>query len=63
MKVIEITVTAAGKTNIQTKGFSGTSCRQASRFLEQALGARTAEQVTAEFHQNEPTRQNQHQRS
>jgi hypothetical protein len=63
MKTIEIIVTSAGKTTIQTKGFTGASCREASRFLEQALGQRTAEQLTAEFHQTESVQQSQEQRS
>ncbi len=63
MKVIEIVVTPEGKSNLQTRGFSGTACRDASRYMEQALGIRTAESVTAEFHQSEQIRQHQHQQS
>lgn len=51
MKTIEITVSPTGQTQVQTKGFSGSSCRQASTFIEQALGQSTGEQFTAEFHQ------------
>jgi hypothetical protein len=54
VKIIEITVGPAGEARVETKGFSGGACREASRFLEQALGARTAEQLTAEFHQAQP---------
>jgi hypothetical protein len=60
---IEIIVAPDGKTTIQTKGFQGTSCREGSRLLEQALGSRLNEQVTAEFHQQEPVQQSQQQRS
>ena len=63
MKTIEIIVAPDGKTTVQTKGFQGTSCRDGSRFVEQALGNRLSEQVTAEFHQQAPVRQNQQQRS
>ena len=59
MKTIEIIVTAHGKTTVQTLGFTGTSCRDASRFLEEALGQRTGEYRTAEFHQSEATAQQQ----
>ena len=52
-KVIEITVGPKGETKIVTKGFTGGECREASRFLEQALGTRSAETLTAEFHQGE----------
>lgn len=63
MKTIEVIVSPDGKAKVQTKGFSGASCRQASRFLEQALGTQSQERVTAEFHQREPIQQNQQQRS
>lgn len=51
MPTIEIVVTPTGQTQVQTKGFTGSECRQASQFIEQALGQRTSEQLTAEFHQ------------
>jgi hypothetical protein len=50
-KTIEIIVTPDGKTTVQTRGFVGSSCQDASRFIEQALGQRTGEKLTAEFHQ------------
>ena len=53
-KTIEITVTSDGKTTVQTRGFVGSSCQAASRFIEQALGKRTDEKLTAEFHQSQP---------
>ncbi len=56
-KIIEITVSPTGQTRVETKGFSGGACREASRFLEQALGACTSEQLTAEFHQGQQTGQ------
>jgi len=62
MKTIEIVVSPKGKTTVQTKGFAGASCQEASRFLEQALGQRTGETLTGEFHQTEHARQSQHQR-
>jgi len=51
MKTIEIIINAKGETSVQTRGFAGSSCQAASRFIEQALGQRTSEQLTAEFHQ------------
>jgi hypothetical protein len=53
MKTIEIIVSPKGETTIRTEGFAGTSCRDASRSIEQALGQQTGEQLTAEFHQAE----------
>lgn len=50
-KVIEITVSPTGQSTVVTKGFTGSSCREASAFLEQALGTRTAEHLTSEFSQ------------
>ena len=57
MKVIEVTVDPAGRARVETRGFTGGACREASRFVEQALGARTAEALTAEFHQGQPAGQ------
>jgi hypothetical protein len=54
---IEIVVSPTGETTVQTKGFAGSSCRDASRFIEEALGKRTREQLTAEFHQQQVTGQ------
>ena len=49
-KIIEVTVSPKGETTIQTKGFAGEQCRDATRSLEAALGVRTREQLTGEFH-------------
>ena len=49
-KIIEIIVSPTGETKVETKGYSGSECREASKFIEQALGQRTDEQLTAEFH-------------
>jgi hypothetical protein len=57
VKTIEITVDPRGQTRVETRGFTGSECRQASAFLEQALGQRTSEQLTAEFHQTQTTDQ------
>ena len=61
MKTIEITVSPKGETTVQTKGFAGGECRQASEFIEKALGQRTGEQLTAEFHQQAVQQQTNHQ--
>jgi Protein of unknown function (DUF2997) len=50
LKTIEITVTPTGQTTIETKGFSGAECRQASQFIEAALGNRIQERMTGEFY-------------
>jgi hypothetical protein len=56
-KIIEIIVSPTGQTTVQTKGFSGANCQEASRFIEQALGRRSNEQLTGEFYEVEGTRQ------
>jgi hypothetical protein len=58
MKTIEVIVSPQGEVNVQTKGFADSSCREASQFIEQALGQRTGEQLTAEFHQSQTQQQN-----
>lgn len=58
MKTIEITVTPDGQSKVETKGFSGTQCQQASRFIEQALGTPVKERLKPEFYvQAENTQQ------
>ena len=52
MKTIEILVSPKGETRLETRGFAGADCRSASQFLETALGRRTSEQLTGEFHQH-----------
>jgi hypothetical protein len=62
-QTIEITVTPDGKTTIQTRGFVGSSCQDASRFIEQALGQRADEKLSAEFYQTQPVQQSQKQQT
>ena len=54
---IEVIVTAQGETRVETKGFTGASCRHASQFLEEALGAQVIERLTAEYYQHESSLQ------
>jgi hypothetical protein len=50
-RVIEVVVSPQGETTIQTKGYAGSACLQASKFLEQALGVAVTDQKTTEFFQ------------
>ena len=50
MKRIEIVVDAKGNSQVQTIGFSGASCQEASRFIEEDLGKKTSQRKTAEFY-------------
>jgi Protein of unknown function (DUF2997) len=55
MRTIEITVDPKGGTVVRTVGFSGPECREASRFVERALGRATAEALTPEFYRERST--------
>lgn len=59
---IEVLVSPGGEATVRTKGFAGPNCRDASRFVERALGEPTAERRTAEFYQPQPARQQAGQR-
>jgi len=51
MKEIILTIDIDGKTQLETKGFKGKSCMQASKFLEDALGNVTSNQHTPAYHE------------
>ena len=59
---IEIIVNPDGNVTVATNGFAGQSCRDASKFIEQALGRQIDEQFTAEFYQIQSVEQQQQQR-
>jgi hypothetical protein len=52
-RIIEIIIAPDGQSRVETKGFSGSECRDASRLLEAAIGKTTSEKLTAEFHQTQ----------
>src|SRR5262249_54029992 len=58
-RIIEVVVSPSGEATVQTRGYAGPSCLQASKFLEEALGVVSTEHRTAEFYQ--PTQTQQHQ--
>jgi hypothetical protein len=49
-QTIEVLIAKDGKVTIQTKGFTGSTCKAASESLEQALGLKQSGQLTAEFY-------------
>lgn len=59
MKIIQVLVAPDGSTKVETTRFAGSSCRQASEFLENALGDRQSERLKAEFHQTASNDANQ----
>ena len=50
IKTIEITVTPEGATSIKTQGFTGGSCKDATRDLERALGVSGRESLLPDFY-------------
>jgi len=56
-RIIEIVISPTGTATVQTKGYAGSSCQQASKWLEDALGITTAECKTPEFYQTEAAQQ------
>ena len=56
-RIIEVTVSPTGEATVQTKGYAGPDCMQASQFLEQSLGVATQDQKTGEFYQAAPQQQ------
>ena len=57
MKIIVLTVDSKGQSKVETRGFTGGECREASKFIEQALGQKTAETLTAAFYEGQTTDQ------
>ena len=49
-KTIEITVSPEGATSIKTSGFTGGSCRDATRDIERALGVSGRETLLPEYY-------------
>ena len=50
-RTIEVVISANGETRAETKGFRGGDCREASQFLERALGERSQEALKSEFYE------------
>ena len=51
MRTIEVIISPKGEPRIETKGFVGRSCLDASRFLEEALGTKVSDHAKAELYQ------------
>ncbi len=60
---IEITVTPEGETSVETRGFAGPACKAASKPYEVALGAKSTERLTPEYHANATVAQPAEQRA
>jgi Protein of unknown function (DUF2997) len=55
LKSIEILINPQGEVTLQTKGYAGSSCKAATKALEEALGLKGREKLTAEFYQAQNT--------
>jgi hypothetical protein len=49
-KTIQITISPKGETKIETQGFTGSSCQDATRAMEAALGSKTSDTMTSEYY-------------
>jgi hypothetical protein len=56
-RLIEVLVSPTGEVSVQTKGFAGSDCLQASKCLEQSLGAESSDRKTTEFYDQAPVQQ------
>ncbi len=56
-RLIDVIVSPTGETTVQTKGYAGPACLQASKFLEEALGIATSDRKTGDFYQPVSTEQ------
>jgi hypothetical protein len=54
-KTIEITVSPEGGISIKTAGFTGSTCKDATRDLERALGVAGRESLLPEYFQQAST--------
>ena len=52
-KKIEITVSPEGATSIKTTGFTGSSCKDATRDIERALGVSGRDSLLPEYFQQQ----------
>jgi hypothetical protein len=51
VKTIEITIDESGKTTVEAQGFTGSSCTDATKAIEQALGAVSHDTKKPEYYQ------------
>jgi hypothetical protein len=59
LKTITVIVAADGSTKVETTGYAGGACQAASRFIEEALGTRQSEKLTAEFYASQSNQESQ----
>jgi hypothetical protein len=57
MPRILITISPTGETIVETSGYRGKGCVEATKQLEKALGIVSSDRKTSEFHQAESVKQ------
>jgi len=55
-RYIEVLIAPDGTVKITTEGFTGASCEEATRALEEGLGTKTSDERTEEFYDGEATK-------
>jgi hypothetical protein len=58
-KTIEVVVSPFGEVSIDAVGFKGADCEQATKFLEEALGAVAVKTKKPEYHQRRSSQNQQ----
>lgn len=58
-KTIEVSVSPTGEITIEAEGYTGSSCEEATRFLEEALGLPGKRTRKAEFYRRRTKNTNQ----
>lgn len=58
-RTIEVIVSPKGHTKITSRGYAGSTCKDATRALEQALGVVESDRPTPEMYQPAPLAQHQ----
>ena len=58
-KTIEVSVSPAGEISIEAEGYTGSSCEEATRFLEEALGLPGKRKRKAELYRRRTENTNQ----
>jgi hypothetical protein len=53
MHEVKVTIQKSGVAEIQVNGLKGKSCKQVTDELEKALGKKTEDRLTPEYHQHE----------
>lgn len=53
MKQIQITLDLDGEVTIKAEGFVGRECKEATRFVENALGSVTSRTLTGAYYQTQ----------